>query len=126
MAVKISPKLKQKIESIDEQVDANIKTYVLNIAYDVVRLTPVDTGALVNSWSVKGKGQRGMRRKSSAGRPRRQNPEAERGKSLNNLTNDINKLDLSGGPVEFRNGAPHAGVTDKKKGISAQIRNLHG
>lgn len=139
MGVSISPALNKKIRAIDEMAEDAIERKLLQIAQDIVRLSPVDTGAFVNSWSFKDNPM-GGRRKSSKGKPRQQLASSQRGKSLNNLVNDIitavelgstrgpsrADLQVSAAKYYFINGAPHAKYVDLKSGFSAQIRNLHG
>lgn len=139
MGVKISPTLQRKIDSINELTEDAVERKMLRVAEDIVRLSPVDTGAFVNSWSFKDN-LGGGRRKSSQGKPRGQNKESERGKSLNNLANDILKtvdsgstqgsvrsgLDISAANYYFLNRAPHANKVELRYGIKAQIRNIHG
>jgi len=139
VGIKVSPTLQRKIDSINELTEDAVERKMLRIAEDIVRLSPVDTGAFVNSWSFKDN-LGGGRSKSSEGKPRGRNKESERGKSLNNLVNDILKtvdsgstrgsvrsgLEVSAANYYFLNRAPHAISVDLKHGIQAQIRNLHG
>lgn len=139
MGIKVSPTLQRKIDSINELTEDAVERKMLQVAEDIVRLSPVDTGAFVNSWSFKDN-LGGGRSKSSKGKPRGRNKDSERGKSLNNLVNDILKtvdsgstrgsvragLEISAANYYFLNRAPHAKNVDLKHGIQAQIRNLHG
>ena len=140
MGVKISPRLSQKIQAIESTVGSQVERRLVHMAEDIVRLSPVDTGAFVNSWSFKDNPS-GGRRKSSAGKPTRRNAASERGKSLNNLVNDISlalgagstrgstkvfALQVSAAQFYFLNRAPHAAYVDLKHGVMAQIRNIHG
>jgi len=129
MGVKISPRLRKKIASINETVEAKIEQRLLAIAQDLVLISPVRTGAFVNSWSFKDSLSRG-RSKSSAGKPRVA-ADSARGKALNELVNDILKFVdedrvSATGQYYFMNKAPHANMVDLKRGIVAQIRNIHG
>ena len=134
----ISPSLQQKLDSINETIAEAAEFKLTQISEDIVRLSPVDTGAFVNSWSFKDNPSIG-RRKSSAGKPRRQDNARESGKALNNLANDIRlafdkgstgglrgDLEVTAGTYYFINGAPHANKVELRYGISAQIRNIHG
>jgi len=135
----ISPSLQRKLDSINETIAEAAEFKLTQISEDIVRLSPVDTGAFVNSWSFKDN-PGGGRSKSSAGKPRQRDPASEKGKALRNLANDIELAfgeGSVGGPVRpgieievgryyFLNGAPHATKVDLKSGIVAQIENLHG
>ena len=137
--VRITSQLQRKLDLINETIDEAVELKLTDVATDIVRLSPVDTGAFVNSWSFKDN-PGGGRAKSSHGKPRGQNKENERGRSLNSLANDINlafdrgstrgpsrsNLTVTAGQYYFLNGAPHAHKVEKKYGIEAQIRNIHG
>ena len=134
----ISSSLRRKLDLINETIDEAVEFKLTDIAEDIVRLSPVDTGAFVNSWSFKDNPSIG-RRKSSAGKPRRQDNARESGKALNNLANDIRlafdkgstggprgDLEVAAGTYYFINGAPHANKVELRNGISAQIMDIHG
>lgn len=138
VGARIRPSLQRKLDLINETIDEAVEFKLTDIAEDIVRLSPVDTGAFVHSWSFKDNPSVG-RRKSSAGKPRRQDNATESGKALNNLANDIRlafdkgssggprgELEVTAGTYYFINGAPHAKKVETRYGIGAQIRNIHG
>jgi hypothetical protein len=103
--------LTDKIENIAvEQVEDRLQ-YVANYALVV---SPVDTGAYVESFSLGRAGFSGGRMKKSDARSKSVDPEATRQVARNNLYQDIEGLDikqmLEAGNAKFtlRNRAPHA------------------
>lgn len=103
--------IKDKIEVVTaEQVEERLE-YVANYA---VAVSPVDTGAYVESFSLGRSGFSGGRMKKSDARAKSVNPEATRQVARNNLYQDIQGLDikqmLETGNAKFtlRNRAPHA------------------
>ena len=137
--VRVTSSLQRKLDLINETIDEAVENKLTDVAFDIVRLSPVDTGAFVNSWSFKDN-PGGGRAQSSAGKPKGQNKENERGFALNNLANDIrlafdkgstggpsrSQLTITAGTYYFLNGAPHAGKVDLKYGIEAQIGDIYG
>jgi len=103
--------LTDKIENIAvEQVEDRLQ-YVANYALVV---SPVDTGAYVESFSLGRAGFSGGRMKKSDARSKSVDPEATRQVARDNLYQDIQGLDikqmLEAGNAKFtlRNRAPHA------------------
>jgi len=139
ISAKISSSLRQKLARINETIEEAAEFELTQIAEDIVRLSPVDTGAYVNSWTVKDN-PGGGRRKTGTGKPRKQDPGTKKGEALNNLANDIELAfgeGSTGGPrradveVEvsrfyFINGAPHADKVEKLYGVKAQIEDIYG
>lgn len=103
--------IKDKVETIAAQ---RVEDKLKDVAEYAVSISPVDTGAYVTSFSLVSGGSGGGRSRSSAGKPRNQNPEAKRQEGLGQLYEDINglaiKQDLEDGNAKFtlRNRAPHA------------------
>ena len=137
--VRVTKALDAKLQRINEEIEEAVELKLTDIATHIVHFSPVDTGAFVNSWSFKDN-PGGGRAKSSHGKPKGQNKENERGRSLNNLANDIRRtfdtgstggslrsnLTVTAGEYYFLNGAPHADKVETKYGIKAQIRNIYG
>ena len=140
--VRVTSSLQRKLDLINETIDEAVENKLTDVAFDIVSLSPVDTGAFVNSWSFKDN-LGGGRSKSSLGKPTGRDPRSERGKALNSLVNDIKKtveVGSPGGPVKegigiqadskyyFINRAPHAKEVDenpKYKVVDKVIRQ-HG
>ena len=123
------------MRKIDDLIEDGVKERLQSIARTAVKLSPVDTGAYVTSFSYSvGAGR--PRGKSSDNKPKGQNPEAKRQEGLNNLNSDITKItDFdTKSTIVFTNGSPHArdvehgGPKWRKAGykVFAQIRNIYG
>lgn len=133
--VKVNTPISKKMRKIDDLIEDGVKERLHSIARTAVKLSPVDTGAYVTSFSYSvGAGR--PRGKSSDNKPKGQNPEAKRQEGLNNLNSDIAKItDFdTKSTVVFTNGSPHArdvehgGPKWRKAGykVFAQIRNIYG
>lgn len=99
-------KLEQGLELAKEEYREDLR----EIAVDLGSRTPVDTGALAESWSVNFTRDSGGRSVSSRERPRKQAPGPFRAKAIENMNSDISRLNLERKDigVSFRNKAPHA------------------
>lgn len=119
-------KLKGRINDLaEEQIEDKLE----DLADYTVRISPVDTGAYVNSFSIKRANQGGGRSRSSENKPRGQSPEAERQEAFSQLLTDIEALNISDmleqGNVKFtlRNRSPHA--RDVEDGANWQSDGYH-
>lgn len=127
--LKVNPSLKQKMRMVEDQVEDLVRKKLTAIAQTTVDLSPVDTGAYVTSHSFKTNTSSRGRGKSSANKPRGQNPETKRREGLDNLIYDINSLDLKTlKKVTLRNDSPHAQDVEYKHGYAVYtiVRNVHG
>lgn len=110
--VEMSPQLLKRVNALSENLETELERKLLGYSATVVNETPVQTGALVNSWSFKDiKNRKGQRAKSSHGKPIAPNKETQRAKSLSNLMKDVKVAIQDASPdgiYEYRNGAPHA------------------
>lgn len=134
--IKVNTPLSAKMKKIDGFIEDGVKERLHSIARTAVKLSPVDTGAYVTSFSYTvGAGR--PRGKSSDNKPKGQNPEAKRQEGLNNLNSDIAKItDFdTKSIIIFTNGSPHAMDVETGKGsrwrragykVFAQIRNIYG
>jgi hypothetical protein len=124
---------------INDLAEEKIEGKLEDLADYAVRISPVDTGAYVNSFSIKRAGQGGGRLRVSHNKPTALSPEAEREDAYGQLLSDVEALNiydmLEQGDVRFtlRNRSPHA--TDVENGDSwpssgyhvfARIRNKFG
>lgn len=104
-------KIKDDIADLAEE---KIEDRLEDIARYAVNVSPVDTGAYVTSFSIGRAGFGGGRSRTSANKPRNQNPEAMRQEGYAQLSSDIQSLDISEmvktGRLGFtlRNRSPHA------------------
>lgn len=122
-------------ENIKKSAEDAVKEKLVAIADTAVTYSPVDTGAYVTSHSFKTNTSSRGRGKSSANKPRNQNPETKRQEGFDNLMDDINSLDLSElNKITLRNDSPHAQDVEYGKRwpktdgylVYAKVRNLHG
>ena len=123
--IKINKSFEDKIEQLEDLVEEKVKDQLEYIANYATIVSPVETGAYVNSFSfLVGAGR--PRGKSSDNRPKA-NREAAINEARGNLYADISKLDLSQmDSVTLRNGAPHAEAVEKKYSVFTKVRNKFG
>ena len=133
--LKINPSLKQKMRLVEQKAEDLVRNKLLAIAQTTVSLSPVDTGAYVTSHSFKTNTSSRGRGKSSRNKLKGQNAQAKRQEGFDNLTQDINALDLSDiSRITLRNDSPHAQAVEyggpnwKRQGyyVYTQVRNIHG
>jgi hypothetical protein len=104
-------RLKGRLNDLAEE---KIEERLEDLADYATRISPVDTGAYVTSFSIKRAGSGGGRSRSSENKPRNQNPETKRAEAYGQLVTDIQALNISdmieNGNVRItlRNRSPHA------------------
>ena len=123
--IKINKSFDDKMHLLEDLVEEEVKDRLEYIANYATIVSPVETGAYVNSFSfLVGAGR--PRGKSSDNRPKA-NREAAINEARGNLYADISKLDLSQmDSVTLRNGAPHAEAVEKKYSVFTKVRNKFG
>jgi hypothetical protein len=103
--------LKGRIHDLAEE---KVEERLQDVADYATRISPVDTGAYVTSFSIKRAGQGGGRSRSSENKPRNQNPEEKRAEAYGQLVTDIEALNVSDmleqgiTRIVLRNRSPHA------------------
>ena len=104
-------RLKGRLNDLAEE---KIEERLADLADYATRISPVDTGAYVTSFSIKRAGSGGGRSRTSENKPRNQNPETKRAEAYGQLVSDIQALNISdmieNGNVKItlRNRSPHA------------------
>jgi len=129
-------RLKGRLNDLAEE---KIEERLEDLADYATRISPVDTGAYVTSFSIKRAGAGGGRSRSSENKPRNQNPEAKKQEAYGQLLTDIEALNISdmieNGNVRItlRNRSPHArdvedGANWRSSGyhVFARIRRKFG
>ena len=129
-------KLKGRLNDLAEE---KIEERLEDLADYATRISPVDTGAYVTSFSIKRAGQGGGRSRSSENKPRNQNPEAKRAEAYGQLITDIQALNISdmleqgNVRITLRNRSPHArdvedGANWRSSGyhVFTRVRNKFG
>lgn len=129
-------RLKGRLNDLAEE---KIEERLEDLADYTTRISPVDTGAYVTSFSIKRAGQGGGRSRSSENKPRNQNPEEKKQEAYSNLVGDIQGLNISemleqgNVKITLSNRSPHArdvedGINWRSSGyhVFARIRNKFG
>ena len=124
---------------LNDMAEEQIENGLEDIADYATRISPVDTGAYVTSFSIKRAGQGGGRSRTSENKPRNQNPEQKRQEAYGQLLGDIQALNVSdmleqgNVKITLRNRSPHArdvedGANWRSSGyhVFARVRNKFG
>ena len=69
MQVTVGKTFFKKLDMLEQKVEQKIKEKASEIVSDAVDLSPVHTGAFVESWQINPRGERSRRARSSKGRP---------------------------------------------------------
>lgn len=113
MAIRVNQKsISVKVKELIDGLHGDAKGKLREMSDYLVRGSPVDSGAYVESFSVRYSSDSGGRRRSSKGRPRDQDIDTYHNIALSNMNSDIDTLDFesnSSTSVSIRNRAPHAG-----------------
>jgi len=132
--IKVNKSFDDKMLLLQQTVEDRVKDELLSIADYAVAISPVDTGAYVESFSMVPAGQGGGRSKKSEARTasvkrgtasRQQFTDIAR----SNLYSDIEKFNLENSDkMTLRNRAPHAQDVEDKHGWSVftKVRNKFG
>jgi|TARA_R110000851_G_scaffold147401_1_gene287279 hypothetical protein len=116
MQVTVAKSFFKKIDLLKEKAEQEIKNKASDIVSDAVDLSPVDTGAFVESWQINPRGERTSRSRSSANRPKlpEGSKQAKREEEKSRLLGRVESFDLeqlSGFTVTNR--APHIAEMNK-------------
>jgi hypothetical protein len=107
--IKINPSLGAKLKAMQTELDVSVKSVLKGMANDLVAWSPVDTGAYVNSHSIRSGGTGGGRMKSSENKPRGQDEESQKAMAREELFTDINSLKIEEvKSITIRNRSKHA------------------
>ena len=132
--IKINKSFDDKVLLLGQKVEEGVKDELFSIADYAIAISPVDTGAYVESFSMLPAGQGGGRSKvSGARRSSVKNGTASRQQftdiARSNLYSDVEKFSLeTSDKVTLRNRAPHARDVEDKHGWSVftKVRNKFG
>jgi Asp-tRNA(Asn)/Glu-tRNA(Gln) amidotransferase C subunit len=132
--VKVNKTLQQKLDKANGSIEEAIKDQLEHIANYAVAISPVDTGAYVESFSMIPAGQGGGRMKSRSARSDSvKEGEAKRetfaSKARKNLYGDINKFNLeTSDKITLINRSTHARDVEDTYGygVFAKVRNKFG
>ena len=132
--VKVNKTLQQKLDKENGNIEEAIKDQLEHIANYAVAISPVDTGAYVESFSMIPAGQGGGRMKSRSARSDSvkkgtANRETFASEARENLYGDINKFNLeTSDKITLINRSTHARDVEDAYGygVFAKVRNKFG
>ena len=123
--VTISPSFQAKMTKLDELVGDKIEEKLVSLANYAIEISPVQTGAFVESWSLVPIGSGPNRRISSEGREDKDYKLAK-SDARTNVARDAARLKdriVKDGGAALRNGSPHAKEVDKKYQTVGRVRD---
>lgn len=138
MQVTVAKSFFSKIELLEEKLELVVKKKASEIVTDAVDLSPVHTGAFVESWQINPRGERSRRARNSDGRtPLPEGAkEAKREAEKSRLVSRVASFDLENlSGFTLTNTAPHIGIIEESKiirtglkpsEIQAYLRDKHG
>lgn len=107
-----------KLKKIEQLAEEYVKAELRKVADSLVDVSPVDTGAYVTSHSFQPTGGRGGRSRSSANKPRQQDPTVKKEEARAQLYSDIEGAEVSSSRAGiFRNRSPHATKVESKHNV---------
>ena len=116
----VQTKLSSQLKKVEQDLDKIKQQFLINMATDIVQITvsensagkpAVDTGAYIESHSIRATRGAG-RSRSSSGKPTNQNPEAKADEALSMLMEDIASLPKDAPEVYLSNNSPHASLVE--------------
>ena len=123
--VTISPSFQKKMTKLTELVGDNIQEKLVSLGSYAVQISPVYSGAFVESWSLRPIGSGGGRSRMSRADPT-PNPEAKKEEGKANIVGDANTYKdqiLAQGGAVLTNRAPHAKEVDEKYMTVQRVRD---
>lgn len=125
MQVTIAKSFFTKMDSLSARVSEVVKEKATEIISDAVDLSPVDTGAFVESWQINPRGDRTARSRTSAGRPRlpegaKQAKREEEKARLIGRVESFDMKDLKG--FTITNRAPHLEFIERNPNIKPPFK----
>ena len=138
MQVTVGKSLFKQVDLMGQKLESAVMEKASDIVTDAVGLSPVHTGAFVESWQINPRGERSRRARSSAGRTplpegaKEAKRETEKSRLLSRVASfDFSTLD----GFTLTNTAPHNEFIEenprvytglKPSEIQAYLRNKHG
>jgi len=125
--LQINKSFYDKLAKLEDDVERQAKEELFSIADYAISISPVDTGAYVESFSFTvGAGR--PRGKSSKNKPKVSREQAT-SIARNNLYGDAERFNLeTSNKITLRNNAPHARTVEDKHGygVFTKVRNKFG
>lgn len=123
--VTISPSFQAKMKKLDELVGEKIEDKLTSLGLYAVEISPVDTGAFVESWSLRPIGSSSGRSRTSENKPSK-DIQSAKADARQNILSDASKFKTQiaekGGAV-LTNRSPHAKEVDKKYDTVGRVRD---
>jgi len=121
--VTINPSFYKKMASLEGKVSDAITRKGEALVTYAVNISPVDTGAYAESFSVKARGQGGGRSRTSHGKPKGVNAAAVKERQAARLRGEVRQIDpLETKGFTLRNRAPHANMVEMRHGVFRQTK----
>lgn len=123
--VTLSPRFQQKMEKLEELYGDKIEEKLVNLGRYAVEISPVDTGAFVESWSLRPIGSGGGRSRTSNNKPTKDYRAAKddaRALIEADAVTYKEQIIERGGAV-LTNRAPHAKEVDRKYDTVGRVRD---
>jgi len=138
MQVTVAQSFFKKLDMLEQKVEQKVKKIASEIVTDAVDVSPVHTGAFVESWQINTRGDRSRRARTSKGRSplpegaKGAKRETEKARLLSRVASfDFSKLD----GFTITNTAPHNNLIEenpriytglKPSEIQGYLRDRHG
>lgn len=123
--VTISPRFQQKMDRLEELYGDKIEEKLVNLGRYAVEISPVYSGAFVESWSLRPIGFGGGRSRQSRTDPA-PNPEAKKEEAKRLIEGDAvtyREQIIDRGGAVLTNRAPHAKEVDMKYDTVGRVRD---
>ena len=123
--VTVSPSFQAKMDKLDELVGEKIEEKLVSLGNYAIEISPVYSGAFVNSWSLRPIGSGGGRSRTSKS-DRSPNPQAEKEEAKRKINADAktySKQIADKGGAILTNRAPHAKEVDQKYLTITRVRD---
>jgi hypothetical protein len=123
--VTVSPSFQAKMDKLDELVGEKIEEKLVSLGLYAVEISPVDTGAFVESWSLRPIGSSGGRRKQREGKPSKDTASAKADARQNILTDAARFKDqiVDKGGAILVNRSSDAKEVDKRFQTVGRVRD---
>lgn len=110
---------------LEELVGDKVEDKITSLGLYAVEISPVDTGAFVESWSLRPVGSGGGRSMQSTGKPRKDNASAKADARQNILTDaaSYKKQIVKQGGAVLANRSPHAKDVDARYQTVGRVRD---
>jgi mRNA-degrading endonuclease RelE of RelBE toxin-antitoxin system len=123
--VTISPRFQQKMDKLQELYGNKIEEKLVNLGRYAVEISPVDTGAFVESWSLRPIGSGGGRSRTSRNKPSK-DPVAAKEDAKRLIEGDAvtyREQIIDRGGAVLTNRAPHAKEVEMKYHTVGRVKD---